>query len=292
MRSQQPHARDPVAPISARAGIGVKPVHYRELLASVRPLGFVEVHAENYMGAGGPPHAYLEAITERYPLSLHGVGLSLGGAEPLDPVHLRAWRRLVDRYQPALVSEHIAWSRFGECRFHDLLPIPYTDESLTLFAAHVEQFQNTIGRQILVENPSAYLGFATSDIPEADFIAELVRRTGCGVLLDINNAYVSAANGGEGATALLRGIPADTVGEIHLAGHSVQRADELELYIDDHGSPVGSAVWLLYAEAIARFGAKPTLVEWDTDVPSLGTLCREAERANVIARKALSHAAA
>jgi uncharacterized protein (UPF0276 family) len=291
-RAQNTPPCDRAAPVPARAGIGVKPAHYRDLLTTRPRLAFIEVHTENYMGDGGPPHAYLQALAELYPLSLHGVGLSLGGAEPLDREHLRRWRALVDRYQPALVSEHVAWSRFGGLTLHDLLPIPYTPESLALLCDHVDEMQTALGRRILIENPSSYIAFHDSQIAEADFLTEIARRSGCGLLLDINNVYVSARNHGFDPRRWLARIPGDLVGEIHLAGHSVIRDQDFEIRIDDHGSRVCSDVWNLYSETVARIGARPTLIEWDTDVPELAVLLDEARRADDIAAQgSVSHAA-
>lgn len=270
---------DAVAPVSAIAGIGVKPIHYHDLL-NIRPrLAFVEVHPENYMGLGGPPHAYLSAIAERYPLSFHGVGMSLGGIGPLDPDHLLHWRRLTDRYQPALVSEHLAWSNLDGVYFHDLLPIPYTAETLRTVCEHIDQMQTALGRPILLENPATYLGYADSSIEEAEFIVETARRSGCGLLLDINNVYVSTKNRSENAQAWLSRIPGNLVGEIHLAGHSAQEDGDLAILIDDHASPVCEDVWELYRETVMRIGPKPTLIEWDNEVPNVMTLCREAHHA-------------
>jgi uncharacterized protein (UPF0276 family) len=269
-----------------RAGIGVKPFHYRALLQLKPSLAFVEVHAENYMGAGGPPHAYLEAVADLYPLSLHGVCMSLGGAERLDPEHLSRWRTLIRRYKPALISEHVAWSGFQGRHMHDLLPIPYTKESLALVCDHVEEMQDALDRTILVENPSSYVSFRESEIPEADFMVEVTRRTGCGLLLDVNNVFVSAFNSGFDPRSWLARIPADVVGEIHLSGHSLVRDGELQIRIDDHGSHVSSDVWALYSETIARIGPRPTLIEWDSEVPALDVLLEEADRADEISRRA------
>jgi hypothetical protein len=294
MRPQRAPFCDALAPVPARAGAGVKPAHYRDLLASKPSLAFVEVHPENYMGQGGPPHAYLEAVASHYPLSFHGVGLSLAGAEPLDRAHLARWRVLVDRYQPALISEHIAWSRFGGVALHDLLPIPYTAESLDLVCDHIDEMQNALKRRILVENPSSYVSFAQSQIPEAEFMVEAAERSGCGLLLDINNVYVSASNHGFDARHWLADIPGELVGEIHLAGHSVVRDGNFQIRVDDHGSRTCAEVWKLYRETIARIGPKPTLIEWDTDVPELAVLCDEAKRADAEAAAAMesAHAAA
>ncbi len=285
MRAQLPHPCDCAPPVPARAGIGVKPAHYRELLENRPSLAFIEVHTENYMGEGGPPHAYLEALAEIYPLSFHGVGMSLGGAEALDRAHLARWRELVDRYQPALVSEHIAWSRFGGLTLHDLLPIPYTRQSLAIVRNHIDEMQTALGRTILVENPSTYISFRESEIAEPEFLVEAARRSGCGLLLDINNVYVSAHNHGFDPRNWLSRIPGDLVGEIHLAGHSLIRDGDFAIRVDDHGSQVCPDVWELYGETIARIGPRPTLIEWDTDVPELAVLLDEAGHADAVAAK-------
>lgn len=269
--------------VPARAGIGVKPMHYRELLATRPPLSFIEVHAENYMGAGGPPHAYLESLAAQYLLSFHGVGISLGGVEPLNREHLASWRTLIRRYQPALVSEHIAWSRFAGNWMHDLLPIPYTSEALGVVCDHIDEMQSYLQRRILVENPSTYVEFQQSEIPETEFMVEVSRRTGCGLLLDINNVFVSAKNHNGDARQWLSRIPGELVAEIHLAGHSVVRDGAFAICVDDHGSRVSEDVWKLYRETITRMGTKPTLIEWDTDVPALDILLDEALLADQIA---------
>jgi hypothetical protein len=283
----------------AAAGIGLKPQHYEALLAARPALGFLEIHAENYMGAGGPPHRYLEALAAHYPLSFHGVGASLGGAEPLDPLHLRRWRALVDRYAPVLVSEHVAWTSHAGHALHDLLPLPYTQESLAVLCEHIDAMQTALGRSILIENPSRYLDFDADEMPETEFLIAAARRTGCGLLLDVNNVYVSARNRDDDAHAYVAAIPGELVGEMHLAGHAVHTtASGHALRIDDHGSRVCDEVWDLYAQAIARIGARPTLVEWDTNVPALTTLLAEAARADAAAAAALrprgidTHAAA
>ncbi|MDE2072418.1 MAG: DUF692 domain-containing protein [Alphaproteobacteria bacterium] len=285
MRAQFPHLCDRAPPIPAKAGIGVKPAHYRELLADRPSLPFIEVHTENYMGEGGPPHAYLEALAEIYPLSFHGVGMSLGGAEALDRGHLRRWRALVERYQPALVSEHIAWSRFGGLALHDLLPVPYTRQSLGIVRNHIDAMQTALGRAILVENPSTYISFRESEIAEPEFLVEVARRSGCRLLLDINNVYVSAHNHGFDPRNWLSRVPGDLVGEIHLAGHSLIRDGDFTIRVDDHGSHVCPDVWGLYAETVARIGPRPTLIEWDTDVPELAVLLEEARRADTVAEE-------
>lgn len=280
-------------PVPENAGIGLKPEHYRNLLETTPSVGFLELHTENYMGAGGPPHRYLEALAEHYPLSFHGVGASLGGADALDGNHLDRWRALVDHYNPLLVSEHVAWTSHYGNALHDLLPIPYTREALNVLCEHVDQMQTALGRRILIENPSRYIDFADNDMPETEFLAEAARRTGCGLLLDINNVYVSACNQHEDARAYLAEIDGDLVGELHLAGHSVETtASGQTLRIDDHGSRVCDEVWTLYAETIARIGARPTLIEWDTNVPSLTELLDEACRADAYVRPEIAHAVA
>lgn len=273
-------------PPSAAVGIGLKPAHYHDLLRHRPPLDFLEVHAENYMGAGGPPHRYLTALAESYPLSFHGVGLSLGGTDPLRRAHLARWRELVDRYQPALVSEHVAWSAHGGYVLHDLLPIPYTAESLRTLCGHIEEMQDALGRHILIENPSRYLDFNDSSIIEADFLVEAAARTGCRLLLDINNAFVSCCNVDQDPGHYLARIPGHLVEQIHLAGHSIDSCETGRIRIDDHGSRVSDAVWQLYRDTVARIGPRPTLIEWDTDVPELAVLLDEAERARGIAAAA------
>ena len=279
----QPDCTSASSPLPTHVGIGLKPRHYQELLRDVPRLAFLEVHTENCMGEGGPPHRYLEALAARYPLSFHGVGLSLGSAGGIDHAHLSRWRRLIDRYEPALVSEHIAWSAHGGIFLHDLLPLPYTEESLVILCTNIDDMQTSLGRSILVENSSAYLTLNQSAIPEVEFIAEVTGRTGCGLLLDINNVWVSACNNGFDARRWLACIPGDIVGEIHLAGHAITAVDGHELRIDDHGSRVSSEVWKLYDETVARIGPRPTLIEWDTNVPSLGDLLAEASRAGAVA---------
>jgi uncharacterized protein (UPF0276 family) len=272
--------RDHVSPLlPAGAGIGLRARHIAEVLATRPAVAWFEVHAENYMG-GGPARRRLAEIRRDYPLSLHGVGLSLGTADGLNGRHLARLRGLVDDLQPALVSEHLAWSIAGGAYINHLLPLPYTDESLAVVARHVEQAQDALGRRLLVENPSSYLRFRHSTIPEGEFLAELTRRTGCGLLCDVNNIHVSAHNLGFDAIAYLDALPAAAVGEIHLAGHALNAAEGRTILIDDHGSPVADAVWALYARAVAAFGSLPTLVEWDTDIPALDVLLAEARAAD------------
>lgn len=285
-------AADHPAPPPALAGIGLKARHAALLLDSRPPVAFLEIHAENYMGAGGPPHRWLAALREHYPVSVHGVGLSLGGATPLDEDHLDALARVVERSRPALVSEHLAWSQSDGVHLNDLLPIPYTPATLAHVAARIDRVQERLRRPILIENPSAYIRYADSPIPEADFLAELTRRTGCGILLDVNNLFVCAHNIGADPLAYLDAIPAGAVGEYHLAGHHHRTfPDGTSLRIDDHGSRVIPEVWALYRAAVARIGARPTLIEWDSDIPPLDVLCDEAARADAEAATAETAAA-
>jgi uncharacterized protein len=266
--------------LSRQAGVGLKADHYRTILDTHPNTGFFEVHAENYMGAGGPPHRWLTAIRERYPLSLHGVGLSIGGAEPLDGEHLSRLKRLVDRYQPALFSEHLAWSTHEGAFFNDLLPLPYTPETLRRVVEHIDETQEALGRPMLLENPSTYVAFAGATFSETDFIAEIVKRTGCGLLLDVNNVHVASTNQGWDAVAYIDGFPLAHVQEIHLAGFAPDLDDKQRpLLIDAHDRPVDAIVWALYEHAIARLGPTPTLIEWDANVPAWPELMREAERA-------------
>jgi len=272
--------------IPVSAGVGLKPQHYGDILSrdphDKSPIGWFEVHTENYMGAGGPPHFYLEKIRRDYPLSMHGVGLSLGTADGLDLDHLRGVKSAVDRYQPALVSEHISWSSAGGKFLNDLVPLPYTPEALRVICRHIDQVQNFLGRQILVENPSSYLLFKSSTMDEPDFINEILAKSGCGLLLDVNNVFVSCQNHGWNADDYLAKLTADSVGEIHLAGHTTRKIRGKTLRIDDHGTNVCHEVWALYDHCLSLMGPKPTLIEWDNNIPSLKTLKQEAERANMI----------
>lgn len=262
--------------LPARPGLGLKPQHYAQIIADKPELGFFEVHAENYMGEGGPPHRYLGAICEHYPLSLHGVGLSIGGQNALDQEHLQRLRRLVDQYRPASFSEHLAWSSHDEGYFNDLLPVPYTSETLHRVANHVDQVQQVLGRRMLLENPSTYVLFAESTIDEVDFLDAIARRTGCGLLLDVNNVMVSAVNHRLDPHAYIDRFPIEHVGEIHLAGYD-ETTDEAgeRLLIDAHGSRVRPDVFALYRHTIARTGALPTLIEWDNNVPGFDVLMDE-----------------
>jgi len=262
-------------------GIALKHQHYRDWSATPPPVAWLEVHSENYFG-GGRPIATLETLRADYPVSLHGVGLSLGSAGPLDITHLDRLAALTRRIEPMLVSEHLSWSSAAGAYLADLLPLPYTEEALKVFCDHVAETQEHLNRRILIENPSSYLTFEHSTIPEWEFLAAVVARTGCGLLLDVNNVYVSACNHGFDSGRYLSALPAEAVGEIHLAGHTVRHVAGREVRIDDHGSAVCDAVWALYAETIARIGVRPTLIEWDSAVPPLSGLVAEAEKAGRI----------
>jgi len=283
-----PCARDRIPP---RGGVGLKAEHYRTIIETLPAIGFFEVHAENYMGAGGPPHRYLSAIRERYKLSLHGVGLSIGADRPLDEDHLQRLKQLIERYKPGLFSEHLAWSSHDTGFLNDLLPLPYTAETLARVVEHIDQVQNALGRQMLLENPSTYLAFAESTYSETDFIAELVRRTGCGLLLDVNNVYVASTNQQWDPVAYIDAYPLAHVQEIHLAGYTREADDKgRPLLIDTHNRPVDEIVWDLYAHAVGLIGPVPTLIEWDADVPAFPSLEQEADRAEAIMRETQSEA--
>ena len=260
-------------------GIGLRQPHYREVFERLPELAFLEVHSENFFLDGGASMHALERARAAYPISLHGVGLSPGSADRLAGDHLAKLKRLVDRVEPALVSEHLCWGRVGGVHFNDLLPLPHTGETLALLAERIDRVQSTLKRRILVENLSAYVEFRDSDMTETAFLAELARRSGCGLLLDINNLYVNATNFGFDPVARLAELDASTIGQIHLAGHTVVD----DCLIDTHGSLVSDPVWSLYADACRRFGPKPTLIEWDTDLPALDVLLSEAGRAGAIA---------
>jgi uncharacterized protein (UPF0276 family) len=266
-----------ISNLPARAGVGFKPAHFRDILAATQPVGFFEVHAENYMGAGGPPHAQLGALRERYALSVHGVGLSIGSMQPLDCKHLARLKLLCDRYAPESFSEHLAWSSHRDVYFNDLLPLPYTQQTLARVAEHIDAVQTALGRQMLLENPATYVRFLESTISEVDFLAAASKRTGCGLLLDVNNVFVSAMNHGTQPLQYLDSFPLDRVKEIHLGGHD-EGADDAgsTLLIDAHGSPVADAVWTLYAHVVSQTGAIPTLIEWDNDIPDWPTLRAQA----------------
>jgi len=271
--------------IPAAAGIGLRFQHHQVVVDTRPEVPWLEVHTENYMG-GGKAAAYLDAIRHNYPLSLHGVGLSLGSAEGIDDAHLERIRVAVQRFEPGLVSEHLAWTIIEGTYLADLLPLPMTEEALNVVCRNVDRTQATLKRRILIENPSTYLRFKHSSIPEWEFLGAVAQRTGCGILCDVNNIYVSACNHGWDATAYLAALPVDAVGEIHLAGHAVRHIDgEKVIRIDDHGSRVAPAVWDLYARALERFGPVPTLIEWDTDVPAMDVLLDEAAQAQVHLRR-------
>jgi len=267
-------------PIPARVGVGLKPEHYQNILTSNPDIGWFEVHPENYMGAGGAAHHYLQQIRDKYPLSIHGVGLSLGSEEGLSTEQLAALKSLVDRYQPALVSEHLAWCRYRNFVFNDLLPVPYTKESLDIMVNNIDQTQNHLKRQILIENPSSYFQLDYTTYSEWEFLVILARQSGAGILLDVNNIYVSACNHGFDAREYIKSIPAELVGEMHLAGHSVQKLGSGKILIDDHGSEVIPEVWELYELTLDHIGNRPTLIEWDANIPEWQILLREAKRAD------------
>jgi uncharacterized protein len=268
------------AALPNRAGVGLKGEHVEQILNEPPDLGFFEIHAENYMGEGGPAHRRLEAIRARYPLSLHGVGLSIGSPRPLDKDHLARLAALARRYEPGMFSEHLAWSSHEQGFLNDLLPLPYTKETLQSVCDHIDETQEAVGRRMLLENPSTYVLFKESTISETDFLAEIASRTGCGLLLDVNNIIVSATNHGFDPVDYLGAFPLRHVGEIHLAGYAEAEDDAGRLLlIDAHASPVRDGVWALYAETIRHAGPTPTLIEWDNDVPDLATLLSEARRA-------------
>ncbi|MGA0539206.1 DUF692 domain-containing protein [Neotabrizicola sp. VNH66] len=265
--------------LPAAPGAGFKPEHFAALRTEPGPLGFLEIHAENYMGAGGAPHAMLRALRRDWPLSVHGVGLSIGGTRGLDPAHLARLKTLCDRYQPESVSEHLAWSSHGAAHLADLLPLPYTEETLALVSAHVDQLQDRLGRRILLENPASYLAFAQSTLTEPEFLHQVARQTGCGLLLDVNNVFVSCTNLRTAPADYLAAFPLHLVGEIHLGGHAAEDLPSGPLLIDTHGAPVADPVWALLATVIARTGPLPVLVEWDNDVPDWPVLRAELARA-------------
>ena len=272
-------------PAPATAGVGLKPEHYQDVLAGRWRTLWFEIHPENYMGAGGPPHRYLEAIRRDHLLSMHGVGLSLGSADGVRKAQLARLKTLVDRYQPRLFSEHLSWSGIGDHLVPDLLPVPLHGESLERFADNIDRVQSALKRTILIENPSVYLAPRGSDIPEPEFIASLCRRTGCGWLLDINNVFVSATNLGFDPQDYLSAVDPRLVGEIHLAGHARERHPDVDLLIDDHGSSVPEAVWRLFENYLAKARPTPTLIEWDTRLPDFATLAGEAAKADAVLRQ-------
>lgn len=289
-----PHPLMVTSPVPARAGVGLKPEYYGEILEHRPDIAWFEVHAENYMEAGGPPHHFLGAVRELYPLSVHGVGLSIGADAPLDRVHLGRLKAVCDRYQPGLVSEHLAWSTHEGVYLSDLLPIPYNRTSLRRVCDHIDEVQTFLSRTMLLENPSTYVHFESSDMTEVDFLAAVVQSTSCGLLLDVNNVYVSATNHGYDAAAYVDSFPMEHVGEVHLGGYA-EDSDDIgaRLLIDAHGSQVTDPVWILYERAIACGGRKPTLIEWDSDIPAWPTLYAEAQRADrILVRRATDDKAA
>lgn len=276
--------------LPARAGLGFKPQHFAAIRRDPNPPAFFEVHAENYMGAGGLPHAQLTALRADHAISVHGVGLSIGGEVPLDGAHLTRLRALCDRYQPESFSEHLAWSSHGAEYLNDLLPLPYTPATLDRVCDHIDRVQEALGRQMLLENPATYLLFAASTLPETEFLARIAARTGCGLLLDVNNVFVSCTNHRADPRAYLADFPMQAVAEIHLGGHAAEDLPGGPLLIDSHGAAVADPVWTLYAEVIARIGPCPTLVEWDNDLPDWPVLAAEAARADRILTGAHAHA--
>ncbi len=286
MRDGAPSERV-AATVPRRAGVGLKHQHFEAISADweagVRDVSWFEVHAENFMGAGGPPHRRLAWIRDRFPLSVHGVGLSIGSEHGLDPAHLERLAAVVARYEPGLFSEHLAWSTHETGFLNDLLPVPYTEETADRVAAHISRVQETVGRRMLLENPSTYVRFDSSTLSETAFLRRVVERSGCGLLLDVNNVFVSATNHGYAPEAYLDAFPLDAVGEIHLGGHAVD-ADEVgaPLLIDSHDRAVIDPVWALFERVVTAIGPRPTLIEWDNDLPDWATLAAEARRADAI----------
>lgn len=270
----------PDRPLPAAPGVGYKPQHFTEILADPGPVRWLEIHAENYMGAGGRPIAQLKALSDRFPISVHGVGLSIGGEAPLDTDHLARLKHLTGWLDPASFSEHLAWSTHDTQFLNDLLPVPYTAATLARVCAHIDQVQDVLGRQMLLENPSTYVAFAESEMSEIDFLSEITKRTGCGLLLDVNNVFVSATNQNWDPVAYIDAFPLGAVGEIHLGGHDEDEDEHgAPLLIDSHGAEVVDPVWALYAHTLSKAGPRPTLIEWDTDVPDWPILAAEAARA-------------
>jgi uncharacterized protein (UPF0276 family) len=266
-----------------RAGVGLRAVHHEEILATSPDVSWFEAHSENYFSEGGAQRRILPRIRERYPISLHGVGLSLGSTDPLDRTHLAQLGRLVREVEPVFVSEHLSWSSVDGRFTNDLLPLPYTEEALRHMISRVRQVQDFLGRQVLIENVSSYLEFASSQLSEWDFLSELSHETDCAILLDVNNVHVSAMNHGFDPYFYLNRIPRQAVREMHLAGHSIRRIGHRDIRVDTHDAPVCDAVWALYAAAVQRFGPLPTLIEWDSNIPALAALAAEARKADRIA---------
>lgn len=266
-------------PIPAAAGIGLRGPYHAEFLREHQPVGWLEAHSENFFAEDGIALGTLERIRRDYPLSLHGVGLSMGSADPMDRDHLKRLRRLVERVEPGLVSEHLCWSAVGGRHLNDLLPLPYTEEALSHMVDRIGAVQDFLGRSLLIENVSSYLEFECSVIPEWEFLGAVAGRSGCGLLLDVNNVYVNAVNHGFDAVTYLDSVPADRVAEIHLAGHTARSVGGSEILVDTHDTPVSEEVWALYGHAVRRMGARPTLIERDSDYPPLETLLGESARA-------------
>ena len=283
MTTSRPVSLSTVRAIPAGGGAGLKHEHARDIFEDGRVVDFFEVHAENYMGDGGPPHHLLQKICADYPLSIHGVGLSIGAAHPLDRDHLARLERLVERYQPSLFSEHLAWSSHQDVFLNDLLPMPYNEETLARVSEHIDEVQQALGMRLLLENPATYVRFESSSMTEIEFLRALVRRTGCGLLLDVNNVYVCAINHGFDPMSYINEFPIEHVGEVHLAGFAEDRdSDGGRLLIDAHGQPVADIVWALYQRVLARLGPVPTLIEWDNDVPPFPILSGEVARAQAM----------
>jgi len=291
LTQQQARQASVSSAIPACAGIGLRSQHHQDALVNPVRTGWLEVHSENYFGNGGIPLRDLEAIRADYLISLHGVGMSLGSVDELDRQHLRQLQNLIQRIEPGLVSEHLSWSSFGGRYLNDLLPMPYTDETLTHLTARISQVQDYLGRQLLIENPSSYLEYGFSSYSESGFLNALAQRSGCGILLDVNNVYVSCVNHGWNALDYIYEIAADKVGEIHLAGHSVKTVGEQSILIDTHNAPVSDAVWQLYQAAIQHLGSRPTLIEWDADLPAWQVLVAEAAAADRYLEQAYVQAA-
>jgi uncharacterized protein len=268
-------------PFPNKTGVGYKAQHFADIMADAGPVAWLEIHAENYMGDGGRPLAQLRHLSQNFPISVHGVGLSIGAEGPLDPDHLARLKHLVDWLQPASFSEHLAWSTHDSHFLNDLLPVAYTEATLATVCDHIDQVQTLLGRQMLLENPSTYVAFSDSEMSEIDYIKQIVERTGCGLLLDVNNVFVSATNQQTDPYSYIDAFPVEAVGEIHLGGHDEDEDDHgAPLLIDSHGREVVDPVWTLYDYTIAKSGPRPTLIEWDTDVPDWPVLAKEAERAD------------
>ena len=275
--------RLPIFPTPHRAGAGFKHEHLRNILRDEDRVGFFEIHAENFMGEGGAPHAALSKLRESYAIFLHGVGMSIGGEGPLNREHLNRFKQVADRYEPMIVSEHLAWSSHDTTYYNDLLPVPYTKPVLARVVSHIQQFQDTLRRKMLLENPSTYVAFEQCDMTETDFLHEIIKQTGCGLLLDVNNVYISATNHNYSPAQYLAEFPLDHVREIHLAGHATEQDEKGNaLLIDTHDREVSEAVWSIYENIIAQIGSVPTLIEWDNDVPEWRVLKEEAAKADAI----------